>query len=103
MKHFSQQLLFQLRNDLPIDAVIQRGLRLPLQASDRLRFQCPLCREFNTATNQNTNLARCFSCQRNFNNIDLVMLVRNTSFADAVKRLSAFFNRSLNTKTAQHR
>ena len=51
------------------------------------RFLCPLCREFNTATNPKTNLARCFRCKRNFNPIDLVMVVERCGFLDAVRFL----------------
>ena len=52
-----------------------------------LRFLCPLCDDFHTATNPRTNLARCFRCQRNFNPIDLIMIVDRTSFLEAVGQL----------------
>jgi len=102
-RQFSSQLLFQLRNDIPVDHLIQKGLRIPTKhLQGRFRFQCPACQQFDTATNPKTNLARCFSCQRNFNNIDLVILVRSVSFVDAVKRLTAYHNRFFQKKTAQH-
>ncbi len=51
------------------------------------RFLCPVCNEFNTATNPKTNLARCFGCRRNFNPIDMVMVVKRMNFKDAVEYL----------------
>lgn len=52
-----------------------------------LRFLCPLCRDFNTATKPETNLGRCFRCRRNFNTIDLVLIVERCEFLEAVARL----------------
>jgi hypothetical protein len=69
-------------------------LRLELRDSDtHLRFRCPLCHNFHTATNPKTNLARCFDCRKNFNPIDIVMAVGNCSFVDAVEFLLAKSNR----------
>ena len=80
--------LFLLRNNIPIDFVISDFLRLPCKTSEGfLRFLCPLCQEFNSATNPNTNLARCFSCNKNFNPIDLVMVENDIPFKDAVNLL----------------
>ena len=67
----TRQRLWRLRNCVPIDQVLV-DMQLPLKRSEGyLRFLCPLCREFNTATNPRTNLARCFRCKNNFNPIDL--------------------------------
>ena len=83
----SRQRLRQLRNQIPIDRVITE-LRLPSKMRDGyLRFLCPLCREFDTATKRETNLGRCFRCHRNFNPIDLVITVKNVPFLDAVEYL----------------
>ena len=42
--------------------------------SDRLfRFECPHCREMQATVNPRNNLANCFSCSKNLNNIDLLM------------------------------
>jgi hypothetical protein len=77
-----------LRNEIPIDEVIINLLNLEVHPDpDRLRFQCPLCDNFHTATNPETNLARCFDCQKNFNPIDLVMTVGKCGFLDAVEML----------------
>jgi transposase-like protein len=77
-----------LRNQIPIDEVITNLLNLKLRNVNAiLRFRCPLCHNFHTATNHETNLARCFDCQKNFNPIDLVMTVGKCSFVDAVQLL----------------
>ena len=87
-KYYSANFLRMLRNDVPIDAVITSLLKLEARNVHQiLRFRCPLCSNFHTATNHDTNLARCFDCQKNFNPIDLVMTVENCSFMDAVELL----------------
>lgn len=87
-KRFSAHLLRALRNRIPIADLISNDLNLPSKESEGyLRFLCPVCSEFNTATNPLTNLARCFRCSRNFNPIDMVMAVQECSFVDAVERL----------------
>lgn len=88
MSRLSASRLRQLRNDIPIAKVIELHLDIPAKLRDGVfRFLCPLCRDFNTATNSNTNLARCFRCARNFNPIDLVMVVRDCTFLEAVRFL----------------
>jgi DNA primase len=83
-------VLRRLRNEIAINKLI-RHLDLPWKIRDgHLRFLCPLCREFNTATNPRTNLARCFRCAKNFNPIDLVMVVRGIPFLQAVRDLQRF-------------
>ncbi len=87
-RRFSSQELFELRNHIPIDTLIERRLMLPSKTSEGFfRFLCPVCQEFQTATNPKTNLARCFRCERNFNAIDLVMICRNMSFVESVTYL----------------
>ncbi|MGD1972193.1 MAG: CHC2 zinc finger domain-containing protein [Desulfobacterales bacterium] len=87
-KHYSADFLRRLRNQIPINAVIIDLLNLEVRIDHEiLRFQCPLCYSFHTATNHKTNLARCFDCKKNFNPIDLVMTVGNCGFLDAVKIL----------------
>lgn len=81
------QKLRNLRNHIQIDRVLVT-VGLPVKHSEGyLRFLCPLCGEFNTATNPRTNLARCFRCEKNFNPIDLVMIVDRCSFLEAVDLL----------------
>ena len=87
-KHFPASLLRTLRNQIPIDTVIADMLRLDIRHTDTLlRFRCPLCDKFHTATNPKTNLARCFDCEKNFNPIDLVIAVTKCSFVEAVELL----------------
>ncbi len=87
-KHYSAGFLRMLRNQIPIDEVIINLLNLEVRNDHEiLRFRCPLCDNFHTATNHETNLARCFDCKINFNPIDLVLTVGNCGFLDAVKIL----------------
>jgi len=87
-ERFPHALLRALRNDLPIDRLIRIHLDLPSKERDGyLRFSCPRCGDFHTATNPETNLARCFRCRENFNPIDLVMAAEGMSFVDAVRTL----------------
>ena len=88
MKHFSKHTLYLVRNEIPVKTVITDLLHLPHKFSENyFRFLCPICSEFRTACHQDTNLARCFLCQKNFNNIDLIIISSNLSFVDAVKML----------------
>lgn len=94
MSHqYSQSFLRMLRNEIPIDEVIVDLLNLEQRNNHKmLRFRCPLCQGFHTATNHKTNLARCFDCQKNFNPIDLIMTVGNCGFLDAVEFLKSRMN-----------
>lgn len=88
-KCYSKEFLRMLRNEIPIAILIADLLNLENKVSEGyFRFLCPICSEFNTATNQKTNLARCFRCQKNFNPIDMVMQVKRVSFVDAVEYLN---------------
>ncbi len=83
----AKEELRRLRNEIPIAALIDH-FEIPWKIRDGLfRFLCPLCFEYHTATNPKTNLARCFRCERNFNTIDLVVMMRKASFLDAVRYL----------------
>lgn len=89
---FSSDELYGLRNFVPINTLIER-LKIECKFSDGyLRFQCPLCRGFHTATKKETNLGRCFNCQKNFNTIDLTMICGNSSFADSIRFLKRMKN-----------
>jgi DNA primase len=88
-KPYSKEFLTMLRNEIPIAILISDLLELPNKVSEGyFRFLCPICSEFNTATNQRTNLARCFRCEKNFNPIDMVMQVKHFAFIDAVEYLN---------------
>jgi hypothetical protein len=88
-KYYSAHFLRFLRNQVPIDEVIIHFLHLKVRNTNRiLRFRCPVCGNFHTATAHKTNLARCFDCQKNFNPIDLVIAVAKCSFLEAVEFLT---------------
>jgi len=92
-QYYPADFLRMLRNDIPIDEVIVDLLNLEVQKDRKtIRFRCPLCYNFHTATNHKTNLARCFDCQKNFNPIDMVITVGNCGFVDAVKILKDRIN-----------
>ena len=87
-KRYAKRTLRRLRNDIPINILIADILELPHKTVDGyFRFLCPCCGGFDTATNPKTNLARCFSCQANFNPIDLTMIVKRQNFREAVQFL----------------
>ncbi|MDP7293232.1 MAG: CHC2 zinc finger domain-containing protein [Verrucomicrobiota bacterium] len=87
-KHYAKQTLRRLRNDIPINILIAGILELPHKTAEGyFRYLCPLCGGFDTATNPKTNLARCFTCQRNFNPIDITMQVKRLNFREAVQFL----------------
>jgi DNA primase len=86
--YYPADFLKMIRNQIPIEKVIVNMLNLEVRSTSKwLRFRCPVCYNFHTATNQNTNLARCFDCKENFNPIDLVMAVGKCSFVEAVEYL----------------
>ena len=90
---FSRHTLVEIRNRVDINTLIRDTLKIPTKTSEGyLRFLCPLCAEFNTATNPKTNLARCFLCNRNFNTIDLVMIVAEADFKEAVSLLAGLLH-----------
>jgi hypothetical protein len=87
-RRFTGNELFKLRNLIPIDLLIKEQLNIPSKISEGyFRFLCPVCNEFQTATNPKTNLARCFRCEKNYNPIDLVMLVKGVGFIESVNYL----------------
>lgn len=84
-KYFSRQLLYRLRNHVPLDRLIADTLDWPSKTREgQFCFLCPACGEFRTAVHPRTNLGRCFCCQRNFNPIDFVMLATERDFVDTV-------------------
>jgi len=84
MGRISKRELHRLRNEIDIDRVID-DLGIPWKRRDGyLRFLCPRCGDFHSATNPKTNLARCFRCRENYNPVDLVMVCQRVSFLEAV-------------------
>jgi len=79
--------LRRLRNEIDIAALIDH-FNIPRKIRDgELRFLCPRCGDFHTATNPRTNLARCFRCRTNYNPIDLTTTLRQCTFLQAVRYL----------------
>lgn len=84
-RRFSGEELYRLRNLIRIDRLIDLELGVPCREIEGVfRFLCPICHEFQTAVNPKTNLARCFRCERNFNSIDMVMIIRGLGFVESV-------------------
>jgi len=95
MDPFTKQQLFQVRNDIDIDWLINDKLHLERQFNSIWRFQCPVCQQFNTATQKKNNLARCFSCQQNFNTIDLVIYSKKVNFVPSVQFLLSLLEKKI--------
>ena len=82
----TRALLRSLRNDLPMPFMFrQLGDKAPYSKSveGRFRFRCPHCGETQAVVNPRNNLAHCFHCGTNINNIDL-LLALGYEFVDAV-------------------
>ncbi|MBR9986969.1 MAG: hypothetical protein KFF68_13775 [Desulfosarcina sp.] len=93
---FSKSALYTLRNEIDVQMLIEKTLRIPCRVTQGcFRFMCPLCQGFNTAVNPKTNLARCFACEKNFNTIDLVMLIRQTDFVHSAKFLQSVLQKDV--------
>ena len=85
----SSTLLRSIRNDLPMFCTIAKLDRQAPPAKvveGYFRFECPYCLELNATVNPKNNLAHCFCCQKNTNNIDL-MLSLGYDFLEAVSVL----------------
>ncbi len=88
-QRISPEALRALRNELGINSVIH-ALQIPWRRDDmKLRFICPQCNGLDTSVHTEANLARCFSCHRNFNSIDLVMTKKGYPFRKSVDWLEA--------------
>lgn len=87
-RRFSSGELRFLRNRVPIDRVVETLFDAPIQnKSGKRLFVCPICGGLDTSIHAAHNLVRCFSCQRNFNTIELVMHKMKIGFVDSVKWL----------------
>jgi DNA primase len=87
-------LLRRLRNDLPMPVTIAALGRdgPPSKMSEGyFRFLCPRCGEMRATVNPRNNLAHCFSCKKNLNNIDLLLTI-DYDFRDAVVFLTGLLN-----------
>jgi hypothetical protein len=90
-RRFSERELRELRNEIPVEELIENHLRMPVRrVSGRFRFSCPICSGYDTSVLYEKNLARCFSCQKNFNTIDLTMSLTSLDFVGSVERLRQY-------------
>jgi hypothetical protein len=88
-------LLRRLRNDLPMRvtiAMLGRDGPSSKMRDGRFFFLCPACSEMLATVNPRNNLAHCFACQKNFNNLDL-LLALDYDFRSAVALLESWLNR----------
>ena len=70
------EVLRAIRNDLPMPVTIARLAPdgpYGKMSEGFFRFVCPRCRQIRATVNPKNNLAHCFCCHRNFNNIDLLL------------------------------
>jgi DNA primase len=87
-------LLRRLRNDLPMPVTIAAlGNEGPpsKMSEGYFRFLCPHCGEMRATVNPKNNLAHCFCCKKNTNNIDLLRLL-DYDFPSAVALLVRFLH-----------
>jgi DNA primase len=89
------ELLRRIRNDLPMPVTIAAlGCDGPPSkiAEGYYRFLCPFCADMRATVNPRNNLAHCFSCNKNLNNIDLLMTL-GYDFPTAVAVLEQLLER----------
>ncbi len=95
-RRFSPELLYALRNEIPIDILIEKWLSIPCERSEpngtkgRFRFACPLCGGFETSVLWEKNLGRCFPCNKNLNTFDFVIHCMNVDFVESIRRLQEY-------------
>ena len=91
----SADLLRRIRNDLPMPVTIAAlgpdGPPSKISAG-HYRFLCPHCGDMQATVNPRNNLAHCFSCQKNLNNIDLLITL-GYDFKSAVAILQQLLER----------
>jgi phage FluMu protein Com len=90
---YTQSLLVKLRNTIPIKWIIFEKLKIEAHFDRIWRFKCPLCKDFNTAIKKETNLSRCFTCQQNFNPIDIVINQKKYEFVESVEYLLPYLDK----------
>jgi len=85
----SSSVLWSIRNDLPMPVTVghlaDEGI-YSKTIEGLFRFECPDCHELTAVVNPKNNLAHCFRCLRNINNIDLMMAL-GYDFKGAVRVL----------------
>ena len=90
----SADLLRRIRNDLPMAVAIAALGREgpPSKIRDgRFCFHCPRCGEMLAYVNPRNNLAHCFACHKNLNNIDLLRAL-GYDFPSAIEQLERWLS-----------
>ena len=93
----SADLLRRIRNDLPMPvtiALLGRDGPPSKMSEGYFRFLCPRCGEMRATVNPRNNLAHCFCCKKNLNNIDL-LLTLDYDFRSAITLLARWLNQYL--------
>ena len=88
-------LLRRIRNDLPMPvtiAALGRAAPPSKMSEGYFRFLCPHCGEMRATVNPRNNLAHCFCCQKNLNNIDLLIIALDYDFLSAVALLERWLH-----------
>ncbi len=88
-------LLRRIRNDLPMPVAIAALGRdgPPSKTSEgHFRFLCPYCGDMQATVNPRNNLAHCFGCTKNLNNLDLLISL-GYDFRTAVAVLARLLDR----------
>lgn len=99
----SDELLRAIRNELPMKVTILRlGRQGPpsKHSEGYFRFLCPACSEMRATVNPRNNLAHCFACDQNFNNIDLLIAL-DYDFLAAVEQLGQWLREHRERHAAQ--
>jgi DNA primase len=89
------ELLRRIRNDLPMPltiAALGRDGPPSKMSEGYYRFLCPHCGDMQATVNPRNNLAHCFHCKKNLNNIDLLMTL-GYDFRTALSVLENLLNR----------
>ncbi len=96
---YSSHILRSIRNELPLDFVIkQLDAMAPYSKliEGYFRFECPHCHQLRATVNPKSNLAHCFCCLKNINNIDLMIEI-GYDFKQAINILQKWL-RQYNSK-----
>ncbi len=98
---YSNHILRSIQNELPLDFVIKQldGMApYSKYIEGYLRFECPHCHQLRATVNPKNNLAHCFCCQNNINNIDLMIMIKiGYDFKQAINILKKWM-RQYNSK-----
>jgi hypothetical protein len=92
---YPKSLLWNLRTNLPMHFVLEKledSIHIPYKESEGfIRFLCQNCNEMRATINPKNNLSHCFSCNKNLNNIDLMMANGHT-FSGSIETLTFFWD-----------